>query len=639
MRALAVLRVLCVCICTPFAFVLPLLLAAVDATPAVATGVLGYEPDRSQAAISLGDQYAHGIAVDQKTGRIYVAAVSANLEAGEEGVVDQLEGDGAATVDSPFVGASYAFFGGVAVNPVTGIIYASQVALPVAGSYIGETKMDLFSATGTLEGSFPLTSSHKVAPQLAVDAAGSVFYPNDETGTVQVFSSAGVLEGEITCGSCPGGHFVTPVSVAVNGAGDLYVVDLTGERVIELAPSDGSYAYVATLQDREGAVAVGVDAGLGDVFVGDLATGGSYHIVAYNADGAQFDDFGAGLFATVEYAGLAWQLAANATTHLLYATDEGRTLVFEQAPINPPTVSGVAASDVGQLTATLNASIDAEGHAVLNCEFQYTEAADTGYADAKTVPCSTLASGTADTSVSAKLTSLVPSTSYRYKIIAENNGGPTASGDQVLQTLPALPAAISAEAAREVTQDGATLAAEVNPHGGTVSSCAFEYGTTTSYGIKAPCQRLLEPATTGVPETVKVTGLEMSTSYDYRLVVTTNAGTTTGENVEFTTSAQPPATTVSETILSMTSQPPATGAQTSSNDTLKSPPPTKKKAKRKKHKRKRVCRRKPKSSKPRGTRGCASKKHKKRKGKMHKHASRQTRHGMALLTSDIPSLP
>lgn len=558
-----------------------LLLAAVDATSAAATAAIGYEPDPSQPTISLGSQYAHGIAVDQKNGRIYVAVVSKDLGAGADGLVDQLESDGVTTASSPFTGGTYAFFAGVAVNPLTGGIYASQVAPPYGGGYIGETKMDLFSPAGVSGGSFALGTSHQVVPQLATDSAGNVYYPSDATGAVQEFNTAGGLEREISCASCPGGRFTIPVSVAIDGAGDLYVVDLGTDRVVELAPSGGSYTYFATVQSGEDAVAVGVDPALNDVFVGDL-DGGVYHIVAYNASGTQFDDFGAGLFATVEHPSLAWQIAVNASTHLLYATNEGELLVFQQAPISPPVASGAAASSVGQLTATLNATLNAEGHAVLSCRFEYAEAADSGYANARTAPCSALPYGTAGTAISTRLTSLSPSTSYRYRVVAENNGGSTTGSEEVFETLPAVPATIGADAVSEVSETGATLGAKVNPHGGTTSECYFEYGRTPSYGSKAACGRLPEPASTEVSETVKVSGLALSTSYDYRLVVTTNAGTTEGDNAEFTTLAQQPTVTTESTSTqssatestSSVTQTATSSTPSSSTEAAQQPPPS-----------------------------------------------------------------
>ena len=67
------------------------------------------------------------------------------------------------------------------------------------------------------------------------------------------------------------------------------------------------------------------------------------------------------------------------------------------------------------------------------------------------------------------------------------------------------PPTVETEAASSITQTAATLNATVNPNGGEVSECKFEYGTTTSYGptrrappagsgrSPSPCPRRLRP--------------------------------------------------------------------------------------------------------------------------------------------------
>jgi hypothetical protein len=74
---------------------------------------------------------------------------------------------------------------------------------------------------------------------------------------------------------------------------------------------------------------------------------------------------------------------------------------------------------------------------------------------------------------------------------------------------------------------GFTLNGTVNPEGGPVTSCAFEFGTaaeyatTKTYGRKLPCEQSLGSIGSGkssVPVSVRVGGLEPETEYDYRLV-------------------------------------------------------------------------------------------------------------------------
>jgi hypothetical protein len=94
------------------------------------------------------------------------------------------------------------------------------------------------------------------------------------------------------------------------------------------------------------------------------------------------------------------------------------------------------------------------------------------------------------------------------------------------------------------TPTGVTLHGTVNPAGGGEASCEFEYGTTLSYGSRAPCTAAVKEGNIPVAvESVRVTGLQPDTTYHYRLDATTLADgqTNTGEAVvdsgEFTTAS------------------------------------------------------------------------------------------------------
>jgi hypothetical protein len=89
----------------------------------------------------------------------------------------------------------------------------------------------------------------------------------------------------------------------------------------------------------------------------------------------------------------------------------------------------------------------------------------------------------------------------------------------------------------EVGTASATLKGGVNSHG-TETSYSFQYGLTTTYGAQTPPA----PAGNGTVE-VKVsqaiTGLQPASTYHYRLVATSAAGTTNGQDVAFTTKKIP----------------------------------------------------------------------------------------------------
>jgi hypothetical protein len=238
-----------------------------------------------------------------------------------------------------------------------------------------------------------------------------------------------------------------------------------------------------------------------------------------------------------------YQMAVNGTTHKLYVGSSEKFYAFEKTTISPPSVTIKPATSTGQLGSTLNATVNAKGHAVLECEFEYTDEGDflaNGFTNASHQPCSAAPDGTSDVAVTAHASGLLPSSPYRYRLTATSNGGTVSSGDQGFETLPELPPVVTTEAAQAVTQSTAKLKATVNPKGGTVSDCHFELGTSLSYGTNLSCLTPATGASTDVSETRSLSSLLPATIYHYRLVVTTNAGTVEGDDVEFTTASPPP---------------------------------------------------------------------------------------------------
>jgi hypothetical protein len=513
-----------------------------------------------------------GIAVDQTTQDVYVAIVSLNPNSGAFGQIDRFNSD--LSADGVFASGS-GYYTGVALDPLTTGFFAAQMEIRASFGNFGTPRMDKFASNGSLTGSFSLGYTDSLPP-IVTDPAGRIYFPNVGTHSVQVFNSAGVLLESITCSGCPGGAFGKPGSVALNSAGDLYVADTAPDRVVKLTSSGGAYSYASTVQSGRGAGAVAVDPATGDVLVGDMPGGDDYHIVAYSSAGTQLDDFGAGLFRDASSGGYgalsAYQIAVNATTHKLYVGEFDKFYVFEKVTIAPPSATAGAATDVGQLTATLNATVNAQGHAVLECDFAYTDEADfqaNGFANATSLPCPEKPDGSANTALSVGVSGLSPETEYRFRVETVSNGGPTNSSSQTLETLPAIPPTVSTGSPLAVGQVEAKLAGSVNPHGGTPSNCHFELGTSLSYGSNFPCPTLPGPATIDVAESKNVSELKPSTTYHYRLVVTTNAGTTEGDDVEFTT-ASPPAEPQPDPTAPTTSAPPASTAP----PTVEPPPTT-----------------------------------------------------------------
>jgi PKD repeat protein len=85
-----------------------------------------------------------------------------------------------------------------------------------------------------------------------------------------------------------------------------------------------------------------------------------------------------------------------------------------------------------------------------------------------------------------------------------------------------------------------TLNATVNPHGGDVTKCTFEYGTTLAYGSNASCALLPGSGSSPVAVSASVTGLGVSTAYHFRVVAENSFGARQGGDQPFTTTPSPP---------------------------------------------------------------------------------------------------
>ncbi len=99
-------------------------------------------------------------------------------------------------------------------------------------------------------------------------------------------------------------------------------------------------------------------------------------------------------------------------------------------------------------------------------------------------------------------------------------------------------ATVSEQQAGEVTKTEAVLHASVNPNGEEVTSCVFEYGTTTAYGSTAECS----PAKPGsgeapIPVSAPLTKLGTNTTYHFRVAARNAFGTSYGSDETFTTLA------------------------------------------------------------------------------------------------------
>jgi Fibronectin type III domain len=213
------------------------------------------------------------------------------------------------------------------------------------------------------------------------------------------------------------------------------------------------------------------------------------------------------------------------------------------AAASAPTVTTGPVTAVAATTATVSGSINPNGSATS----WYVEYGTSTSYGSKT-PAANAGSGTSGTTVTAPLTGLKPGTNYHYRVVAASSAG-TAHGADGLLTTTAAPQ-VSTGDASNVTTSTATLNGTVNPSSRS-TTWYFELGTSTSYGSKTPPANA-GSGTVAVPVSAPVAGLHGGRTYHFRMVATSDAGTSRGADRTFVAASVPitvtrPASSVKDT--------------------------------------------------------------------------------------------
>ena len=191
----------------------------------------------------------------------------------------------------------------------------------------------------------------------------------------------------------------------------------------------------------------------------------------------------------------------------------------------PSAVTG-AESSITPTSARLNGSVTPNG---LSTTWRFDYGTTTSYGS-KTATKSA-GSGTSAQNEAVAISGLKASTTYHFRIVASNSGGTTFGSDRTFST--SLAPGVVTGAATNVGSTAATLAGSVDPRGRT-TTWWFEYGASASYGSKTAVKNAGSKAG---PQNVAVAlgGLKNGTTYHYRLVAKSDAGTTFGSDLTFAT--------------------------------------------------------------------------------------------------------
>jgi phosphodiesterase/alkaline phosphatase D-like protein len=201
----------------------------------------------------------------------------------------------------------------------------------------------------------------------------------------------------------------------------------------------------------------------------------------------------------------------------------------------PPVVTTGVASSITATGATMSGTVNPFGQATM-AHIEY--GTDTSYGTS--TPAFSVGAGKTAVSVSVGVNTLTPGTEYHYRVVATNATGTSNGGDSTFTTASG-PPTVTTGGASSVTSSGATIAGTVNP-GGAATSYHFEYGTSNAYGTSTTGTSA-GSGTSAASVSADLTGLTQGTTYHYRLVATSSAGTTYGADQTFTTTTLFSATT------------------------------------------------------------------------------------------------
>jgi WD40-like Beta Propeller Repeat len=343
---------------------------------------------------------------------------------------------------------------------------------------------------------------------VAVGPTGDVFVGDRER--VQEFSPEGVF---IASFSLEGGY---TSSLAVDGAGDLYVVSKEGE-LSSLREYDSSGVLLRTLDAEGQPKAVTLD-GSGDVFVED-ALNNVHRMLEYGPGGEQLASYDTGM-RNNRGDGIAFSESLDMLYLIENLSGEGRSDVRLLAPPvpGPELVDHGSVSGIEPLSVTLNATVNPEGVATT---YRFEYGLTSSYGSSAPTPEGSLSASFNEEPVSVVLTKLTAGTTYHYRVVASDAKGHVATGpDEVFTTQQ--PVLIDSVSATNVAATSATFEALLNPLG-VEASYRLEYDTSEyvpggpSHGTVA-IEGSLGSGSSDVPVSVHVDGLLPGTVYHYRVV-------------------------------------------------------------------------------------------------------------------------
>jgi hypothetical protein len=460
-----------------------------------------------------------GIAVDQSTGGVFVydAGAGAVYKFSASGAPEDFSSTKTNAITVPGAGNAE---GEIAVDsstgPAKGDIYVAHASSNVlifneAGEQVGE----LGEVAGQPWGE---------ACGVAVDPSGKVYvglYPNyvnkytptadPVTNTDWVGSLYGSGEGVDVC------------NVAADSSGNAYVDTWSAGPVTRFEALQfnmlATQASGTRVTDAGSTLAV-------DPATSELYVDQGSQVVQFNAAGESVDAFAnSGPGAISESYGVA---VDGATHDVFVASGTGQVNVYGLGTVPDVRTGGAPAVAAGRVE--LEGEVNPGGLPVTLCEFEYGLTEAYGHR----VPCETTPGfGGAYVKVTASVTGLVALDKYHFRIVAGSEDGRTVGPDASF-TAPLGAPAVESESVVDVAAESATVQAQVDPDGAE-TTYHVEYGTSGAYGQSTPESSAIGAGGSALPVLAHIEGLQVATTYHYRVVASNAIGQTRGADRTFST--------------------------------------------------------------------------------------------------------
>ena len=520
-------------------------LLAVGATAAVA------KPSHKEADRFglFTDSSAAGLAVQQSSGEVYVldrGATQRVLHFGADGSFIGQFGPGA----SP--DAASAAYNAIASDDANDEILLAD---PSNGGDRLNGAVDRFSDTGTFisqidEANVPAGSfqpNGNFSPVVAVNPSNGNVYvahngasnacdPSDPVAPpgVYVFDSSGTLVTNIT-GTGTDGQLSCPAGVAVDGAGNVYVLDSS---VVRKFTALGTYD--STPYADGGASNLAVNQTSGDLYVVE-----GNRVIQFDSSGTRVDAFGGNVLAGPS------AIAVQASNDRVLVTDSGNVIAFD--PFEAPDVTTDQATGVTDTEATLQGIINPQGPDIFS-NFEW--GTDTSYGNS--TGFNLIGSGTDPLPAFPEtLTGLTPNTTYHFRVVGTGFDNIPYPGNDQTFTTDTIEPTIAGEASTThstTTEVTAKLSGTINPNNAP-TTYRFEWGKTTSYGNSVPLAG--DPAgdagagTTPTAVSADLANLEPGAEYHWRITADNGTDSVNGTDQKFTAPALVPEITIDPASLSV----------------------------------------------------------------------------------------